>query len=356
MRFPGICGWAFYCVLAILFLALGASALAADQPTPTLRAGMIGLDTSHATAFTKLLNDPKAGAEIAGCRVVAAFPQVSPDIKSSYTRIEGFTKDMKEKYNVEIVDSIEALLERVDVVLIESVDGRPHLAQALPVLRARKPVFIDKPLAGSLVDAIVIAELSKHFNTPVFSSSSLRWTENAQAVRAGEIGKVMGADTFGPCSLEPTHPDLYWYGVHGSEMLYTVMGTGCKSVVRVHTDDTDFVVGTWKDGRVGTFRGSRGYKSGYGGTAFGVKETHPTGPHEGYQPLVVEIVKFFRTGVPPVPIEETLELFTFMEAADESKRRGGGAVELEDVFAKANAEARKKIADILAKRSNRSSP
>jgi len=44
--------------------------------------------------------------------------------------------------------------------------------------------------------------------------------------------------------------------------------------------------------------------------------------------LVVEIVKFFQTGVPPIPPDETLEILAFMEAAELSKargRRGGGA-------------------------------
>ena len=65
-----------------------------------------------------------------------------------------------------IVGSIDELLAREDVVLHESVDGRPHLAQARPVFQARKPVFIDKPVAGSLADAIAIFELAKKTNTP----------------------------------------------------------------------------------------------------------------------------------------------------------------------------------------------
>ena len=53
----------------------------------------------------------------------------------------------------------------------------------------------------------------------------------------------------------------------------------------------------------------------------------PSGGYGGYEPLVVEIAKFFKTGKPPVSAEETLEIFAFMEAADESKRKGGRAGE-----------------------------
>src|SRR5438445_12065642 len=116
------------------------------------------------------------------------------------------------------------------------------------------------------------------------------------------------------------------------------MGTGCEKVSRVQTKDYELVTGTWKDGRVGTFRGIRRGASGYGATVFGSKGIAPSGGYGGYEPLVVEICKFFRTGEPPVSAEETLELFAFMEAADESKRQGGIPVTLESVMKKAREE------------------
>jgi predicted dehydrogenase len=234
--------------------------------------------------------------------------------------------------NVPIVESIDELIQRVDAVLLETNDGRPHLEQALPVLRAGKPLFIDKPIAGSLADAIEIFEAAEKLGTPVFSSSSLRYTPGAQAIRGGEIGEVVGCDAYSPASLEATHPDLFWYGIHGVESLFTVMGTGCERVVRVHTQDMDVVVGTWKDGRIGTFRGMRTGKRGYGGLAFGTKETREIGSFAGYEPLLVQIVQFFHSGKAPVTAAETLEIYAFMEAADESKRRGGTPVSIAEVM------------------------
>ena len=311
---------------------------AADAAPQMLRAGIIGLDTSHVIAFTKALNDANATMDIANCRVVAAYPKGSPDIESSTSRVPGYTKQMQEM-GVEIVDSIDELLKRVDVVMLETNDGRPHLEQALPVLRARKPLFIDKPVAASLADAIAIFEAARHFKTPVFTSSSLRFSEGAQALRNGSIGRVLGCDTYSPCSLEKTHPDLYWYGIHGVETLFTVMGDGCRTVTRTSTPDLELVVGTWEGGRVGTFRGIRKGKSGYGGTAFGEKAIAQVGSYGGYRPLVVQIVRFFRTRVPPVSERESLEIYAFMSAADESKRQGGVPVTLESVMRTARAEA-----------------
>lgn len=298
------------------------------------KVGVIGLDTSHSIAFTKALNDPNAAPDLAGFPVVAAYPKGSLTIESSYSRIPKYTEQMK-KMGVEIVDSIDELLDKVDVVLLETNDGNRHLEQAIPVFKAGKPVFIDKPVAGSLSDAVAIFDGAEQYNVPVFSSSSLRYMESAQAIRRGErIGSVTGADTYSPALLEETHPDLFWYGIHGVETLFTVMGTGCKNVVRVHSDGTDVVTGTWKDGRIGTFRGRRTGKHSYGGTAFGEQGETQIGPYTGYQPLIREIVNFFPTGEPPVSREETLEIYAFMEAADESKRKGGASVTLESVFAK----------------------
>src|SRR3954468_15814160 len=124
------------------------------------------------------------------------------------------------------------------------------------VIKAGKPMFIDKPVAASLNDVISIYAAAKQANVPIFSSSSLRYMQSVQDVVKGKVGAVLGADTFSPATLEKTHPDLFWYGIHGVEILFTIMGTGCKQVVRIHTNDTDVVVGTWKDGRVGTFRGT----------------------------------------------------------------------------------------------------
>ena len=118
-------------------------------------------------------------------------------------------------------------------------------------------------------------------------------------------------------------------------MLFTVMGTGCKSVRRVQTPSSEFVVGTWNDGRIGTYRGLKTGKSGYGITIFGSKGIVEGGKYGGYEPLVDEIIKFFKTGKVPVLAEETIEIFAFMSAADESKAKGGAEVSISDVIKKA---------------------
>ena len=322
----------FRAVLSCLIMSVAPLA-ADDDDVKQIRIGMIGLDTSHCIAFTKILNDENAAPDVANCRIVAAFPKGSPDIESSVRRVPGLTEQIKE-LGVEIVDSIEELAAQVDAVLLETNDGRPHLEQIRPVLKAGKPVFIDKPIAGSLKDAVSIFKESATAGVPVFSSSSLRYGKDSQAARAGSLGTISICETHSPASIEKTHPDLFWYGIHGCESLFTVMGTGCKSVKRTTENGKIMVTGKWEGGRIGVYREGNGY----GGQAVGDKGAGPVGSYDTYRPLVVEIVKFFRTGAVPVSPEETLEIYAFMEAADESKRQNGAEVTLSSVLKAAGAE------------------
>ena len=324
---------------AIAGLGLGlagrASGLNSEEEVPNgKRVGMIGLDTGHSVAFTKSLNDPKAGDRYGGYRVVAAVPQGTDQIEAWKNRIPEFTEEVKNQ-GAEIVDSIPEMLEKVDVVIITCIDGNKHLEQALPVLKSGKRLFIDKPFAGSLTDAYAIVAAAEQYGVPMFSSSSLRYIEGAREIAEGKIGKLIGAEAYSPAPLEEHHPDLFWYGVHGVEILFTIMGTGCERVTRTFTEHTDVVTGIWEDGRIGTFRGIREGKRGYGGTVFGEKEIMVLGQYQGYNPLLEKVTEFFSTGIVPVSVDETLEIFAFMQAAEESKEKGGIPVDMASVIQKA---------------------
>ncbi|HEX7862308.1 MAG TPA: Gfo/Idh/MocA family oxidoreductase [Verrucomicrobiae bacterium] len=316
------------------FLALVAGVSACIH-SAELKIGLIGLDTSHVTAFTELLNNPTNKNHVPGAKVIAAFKGGSPDIESSRTRIDGYTTQLQQKYGVRILPTIEELCREVDAVMLTSVDGRPHLEQARPVIAARKPLFIDKPLAGSLKDAVTILRLCKESDVPVFSSSSYRFYDSLTELKKTDVGEIKGAISYGPCTYEEHHPDLFWYGVHPTEALFAVLGAGCETVTRVHTKDTDVVTGIWSDGRVGTMRGLRNAATPHKVIVFGTKSIAEQKGTGDYAPLLREIVAFFKTGKSPVPAEETLELFAFMEAADESKRQGGKPVKIADVLAQA---------------------
>lgn len=306
----------------------------ASAKTDEIRVGIIGLDTSHVVVFTRMFNDKEHKDHVPGARVVAAYKGGSPDIESSWSRVDGYTETLQNEFGVKIVDSIEELCEQVDAIMLESVDGRPHLEQVRPVIAAGLPVFIDKPIAGSLSDAIEIFRLAEEAGVPVFTASSFRYYKGVRELQEMDLGELKGAISYGPAHLEPHHPDLFWYGIHPAEALFTILGTGVETVVRTHTADTDVVTGIWSGDRVGTLRGLRNARTPSRVIAFGTTGVADRAAGAGYFELVAEIEKFFRTGVPPVSAQETLELFAFMEAADESKRLGGAPVSISETLEK----------------------
>ena len=332
-------------VLFILIMGLIVLTLEGQEKAKK-RIGIIGLDTKHSIDFASMFNGADVKTEFGDYRVTVAYPWGSKTIEVGYTRVPGFTEDAK-KLGIKIAKSIDELLSQVDYVLLETQDGNLHIDQALAVFKAGKPVFIDKPLAENLTDVCLIYELGKKYKVPVFATSSFRYTEPVLEISGGKKGKVLGADCFGPCEEEPSNASLFWYGIHGVEMLFTVMGTGCESVTRTHTDETDLVVGIWNDKRVGTYRGMRIGKGPYyhfGGFAYCEKEAVTLDNYTGYgfYGLTKEVVKFFDTCIAPITPETTIEVYAFMEASNQSLL-SGKPVKIADVTANAKKMALKKL-------------
>jgi len=291
-----------------------------------LRIGIIGFDTSHVPAFTRLLNDPQDPFHVPGGRVVCGYPSFSPDLHASYSRVEGFKQEVTQKWGVRLVGSIAELLAQVDAVVLSSVDGRRHLAEVTPVIHAHKPVYIDKPLAANYAEAAEITRLAKEEGCPLFSASSLRFDANVAAIRQDpELGSVVSCDAFSPATLDPTNPGLFWYGVHGVEILYTFMGPGCESLRCYVSPDSHVVVGFWPEGRIATLRGTRRGAHDYGVTVFGEKKVAQTLYSREiplYAQLLKRIIPFFQGQPAPVAAEETLEMMAFMQAALVSEMEG----------------------------------
>lgn len=299
-----------------------------------IRVGIAGLDSSHCTAFTEILNRTSAEDNESAVRIVAGYPGGSPDFPLSRDRVAGFTEQMR-NMGVSIVTSMEALMSDVDALILGSVDGRQHLSQAELLFQAGLPVFVDKPLAHSLCDALKIRNLGRRYGVPWFSASALRYQADLQTLLAEHTaGEIVGCDTFGQSQAASGHADLAWYGIHGTEVLYAFLGQGCLSITRLQTPRSEQVTGLWTEGRIGTYRGIREqtHKTGFGVTVFGTDaQVHLRFPAT-YEGLVGVICEFFRTRIPPVAEAEMIEVFTFIEAADESRRRGGIPVTLQSVL------------------------
>ena len=289
-----------------------------------LKLGILDFDTSHAVEFTKRLShqDTPKDQWVDGATIVLGCPGTS---KVSPERIAGFTATMK-KLGVKLVDDPAEMIGKVDGMLIEAVDGSVHWERAKPFLEAGIPCFVDKPFACSVADAKKLIELADKKKLPLFSSSSLRYApEVVEYTKADKPGKLLGASVHGPASEHDRNPGLFHYGIHAVEMLYTLMGPGCKRVTNSKTQGTDLVTGTWADGRIGTVRGIRAGKADFGFVAFAEKSVTAVtvGTKDIYRELLKKVVEFFATGKSPLDIRETLEIVAFIEAANKSGANHG---------------------------------
>ena len=293
--------------------------------------GIVDFDTSHVVQFTKRLNhiDIDEDQWVDGGTVVMGFPgesRVSPE------RVPGYTEELREM-GVQIVDSPSELIGAVDAVFIESNEGGVHLGHAKPFLEAGLPLFIDKPYAATTAQARAIADLASQHGVPIFSASSLRYTETVMEVQASlaNEGGAVGAFVHSPGSEHYANPGLLNYGIHGVEVLYSLMGPGCQEVWAARTDGADHVTGHWDGGRLGTVRAIRSGSAGYGLTVYSEKQTVTTSidASNNYRNLLREIMKMLESGTPPLAIEETIEIISFIEAAYRSSQNGGAATRLE---------------------------
>ncbi len=346
-------------IVTVLFLLPGPGVSIAEDPAP-IRVGIIGLDNYQALDFTSQFHNPAAPEELKGLKVVAGFAGGSPDIQQSVESLPRWLPVFKEQ-GVEILDSIEAVRDRSDAILIMSLDGRTHLRDLMKVAKSGVPIYIGRPMAVSLPEVIAMFDFASKHDVPLFSCSQHRYVPGFRNMRGHpEVGNVLGADVWGGCPEDPLHPDTVWNGIHGIETLYTLLGPGCVSVTRASTPDCDLLSGVWNDGRIGSYRGIRKGAVGYRAMVFGDNGISPSGdygydvptnwvaPHGeywGYKGVAIEIVRFFKTRRPPVSPEETMEIFAFMEAAHESKRRGGAPVSVAEVLTTAQKAANTSLSE-----------
>ena len=295
-----------------------------------IRLGIVDFDTSHAVEFTKRFNHVDIGEDqwVEGAKIVAGVPgrsEISPAV------IGPNTEKLK-SYGVEILDDPAALFGKIDAVLIESVDGSVHLERAMPFLEKGMPTYIDKPFACSLADAKALIEIAERKHIPIMSSSSLRYAPEVVAARGGKgpLGDIIGVSTYGPAPTHPRNPGLFHYGIHPVEMLYTLMGGGCRKLTCLSEPGAEVVTGVWSDGRLASVRGIRTGVADYGFTVFGSKgvATQGVGTTYIYRELLKQIVSLFTTREQPIDPRETLEIVAFIEAARKSSEAGGAAVEI----------------------------
>lgn len=288
-----------------------------------IKIGIVGLDTSHVSAFTKLLHDKENEHHVKGGRVVVAYPGGSPDMEISRNRVEKFTAELRDLHSVEIVDSIAEVAELSDGILLESVDGRIHLEQFKHLAPYAKPVFIDKPLAISPSEAKEIVELARKTQTPLMSTSSLRYAESFRRAIAAGSGKILGLDLYGPMQIQPQMPGFYWYGIHCLEMLVAALGQNFKNVRGCSSKHEDVIMVEWENGMVGTLRCKHQENAEFGGVVHFENAIIPfkidsLKDRPFYSSLLSEIMIFFEGKGNSAPGEGALAVVQLIDKVNQS--------------------------------------
>jgi len=349
--------WIVSAWMCVLLLGMTNQQAAAADP---IRLGILGIDSYGAVAYAEFFNKPHAEGVFEGMRIVAAYPLVSNDYPDSAGQLARWQDQLLKMYQspakpedavpaIEVVDSMEKFLEKVDGVMIFSLDGRLHLEQATPILKAGKRLFIGRPLASSPEDAAAILKLAAETKTPCWSSSQHRFSTGFIGMREHpEVGKVIGCDVYGGWDEKAPEADKFSRPLHSIETLYTIMGPGVVSVTCTSTPICETITALWKDGRVGTYRGIKQGAIKYSATVFGDKGVSTAGiyghgvpvngvvpttdKYVGYEPLATEMAKFFKGGPTPVAPEETMEIYALIQAANESKAQNGAVVPLKNLL------------------------
>jgi predicted dehydrogenase len=292
-----------------------------------LKIGLVGLDTSHVVAFAKCFNKPGDAEHVPGARVVCGYPGGSPEFELSRSRVDKFTAQLRDEFGVTILDKPEAVAEAVDLVFITACDGRQHLDCVRKTIAARKPTFIDKPMAASSAEAQEMFSLAEQHHVPMMSCSSLRYAQSLiDALNDDSLGAIVGCDVFGPMNIEPPLPGLFWYGIHSIEILNRVMGRGCKEVKATTVADADVITATFADGRIASVRGLRKAHHNFGVTihrekGFQFVDAH-TGKRSWYGSMLEAILRSLPQGKSDVDPAQTMEIMRVIEACNQSRESG----------------------------------
>jgi len=297
-----------------------------------IKLGVVDFDSSHSVEFIRRINHKDIAEEqwVHGAEVImgCSYPSEVTDDQT----VESYVAAAKEM-GVEIVESEDDMIGRVEGVLLLSDDGDTHYERALTFIEAGVPMFIDKPLTYSVDQAKDLIETAAEKGVPIFSSSSLRYAPEVVSVAGGEAcGGIVSAATFSPAKPQKHHAGLWYYGIHAVETLYALMGPGCEAVRCVSTETSDMVMAEWTDGRLAAVHGMRASTHAFGFTAWGEKGIvqKTVDARYIYRELLKKVIEMFQTGEPPVPPSETLELITFLDAAVRSAREESRRVRLAD--------------------------
>lgn len=286
-----------------------------------IRIGVVNIDVSHPKAFSEYLKKDNRA------RYVAVYNEGF----RGNDEVEAFIS----KYELEKrCESIDELADYVDVGFIQSCNWDNHLKQAMPFIERGKPVFIDKPIVGSLVDCKVVEDLTAK-GAVILGSSSLRYAEEISSFLSqpeAERGKIVSI--YGSAGL-----DEFNYGIHTVEPIEELAGSEAvstrfvgRSQIAGSTCDTYFI--QFKNGITAVYNTFMGVWQPHELVVITTKSTFNLSINTGkvYGALLDRICDYMESGKNSLaPIGRITEAIKIMLAGRLSREKGGVEVKLADI-------------------------
>lgn len=273
------------------------------------------LDEWHANNYPKWISE---NSESTGRDFVVAYAWAEQDKEGGLD-----TASWCKKHEVEMLHSMEELVEKSDYIIVLSPDHPEHHEKLSELaLKSGKPVYIDKTFSPDLRSGQRMFQLAEEHGTPLFTSSALRFTK--------ELSSYVGSSE-ARNSLEyvaVTGPGQFQnYAIHQLEMIVSLMGIGAQQIKSLSSKNGRLLVLDYADGRRASmlqikdapFQVSLQLNN---GESVVISECTDFFPR-----LIHAMLEFFETAIPPVHKEETLEIMSILEA-------GHKALENDDTWIK----------------------
>jgi len=221
-------------------------------------------------------------------------------------------KAWAEEMGIELCASLEEVVEKSDYLVVLSPDNAErHVDLCKLPLTSGKPTFVDKTFAKGLDDAGQIVANAK--NTPYFTCSALRYDSELMELDKTDIETV---DFRGPGLFD-------MYAIHMIEPLFIMMGKA-KRVLAVGSDTAPTLLYDYGNNRCAVL-GFYDYNVGFS-AAIRYKDGNCTTlsfESEFFKTFTADLIKFFETGLPPVKIEDTMDIMSMLDAGRKAVKSSG---------------------------------
>ncbi|MDD5596858.1 MAG: Gfo/Idh/MocA family oxidoreductase [Victivallaceae bacterium] len=222
-----------------------------------------------------------------------------------------------------VLERREDMLGLVDGVLIPDDCTMKHQQSAIPFLEGGIPTFIDKPLSRDLKETEQLLALAEHHGAPVLSCSALRYAKETEDIRGNPqlLGEII---TGGAVGIQ-AEGGLIFYGIHPLELLFSVIGSDIKSVRNSGREGEDFLILTYRDGRIFTVASNAKVKPGFNLHLFGSRGQTLINVTDGnyfYAEMLRAFLGMVTSGKSPIAAGETLKVIKVLVAGEHSGRNG----------------------------------